>query len=70
MSSKGRRSLEGILMGKGGPEGFFAGTGLLEALEGFFAFAETFFLEALAAFLEEALDAFLPLDFFAMNIPT
>jgi hypothetical protein len=57
-------------MGKGGPEGFLAGTGLLGALEGFLSFAETFFLEALGAFLEEALDAFLALDFFAMNIPT
>jgi hypothetical protein len=51
--------LEGILMGKGGPDGFFAGTGLLVALEGFLAFGETFFLEALGAFFA--------LDFFAMN---
>jgi len=57
-------------MGKGGPEGFFAGMGLLEPFEGFLALGEIFFLEALGAFLEEVLDAFLALDFFAMNGPT
>ena len=57
-------------MGKGGPEGFLAGTGLLEAFEGFLALAEAFFFKALGAFLEEALEAFFALDFFAMNIPT
>jgi hypothetical protein len=57
-------------MGKGGPEGLLGETGLLEALAAFIAFAEAFFLEALGAFLEGALDAFFALDFFAMNIPT
>jgi hypothetical protein len=54
--------LVGILIGKGGPEGFFAGRGLLADFDGFLAFGETFFLEALGAFFA--------LDFFAMNIPT
>jgi len=68
-SSKGRRNFAGVLIGKGGPEGFFGATGLVGAF--FLALeaerAGAFFLEG---FFEEDFGAFLDLDFFAMKFQT
>jgi len=67
-SSKGRRNFAGVLIGKGGPEGFFGATGLVGAflvLEA--GRAGAFFLED---FFEEDFGAFLDLDFFAMKFQT
>jgi hypothetical protein len=68
-SSKGRRNFAGVLIGKGGPEGFFGAMGLVGAF--FLALeagrAGAFFLES---FFEEDFGAFLDLDFFAMKFQT
>jgi hypothetical protein len=69
-SSIGRRKRAGVLMGKGGPEGFFGATTF--AGWAFFLFLDderacTFFLED---FLEEDFEAFFDLDFFAMKFQT
>jgi hypothetical protein len=69
-SSRGRRNFAGVLIGKGGPEGFLGATTLVGAL--FLALEEgrawVFFFETF--FLEEDFVAFLDLDFFAMKFQT
>jgi hypothetical protein len=65
-SSKGRSIFEGVLIGKGGPEGFL-GTTTFVGVD-FFLFEEE---RATAfVFVELFLEPFLDLDFFAMKIQT
>jgi len=67
-SSKGRRNFAGVLIGKGGPEGFFGATGLGGAFLALEADrAGAFFLED---FFEEDFGAFFDLDLFAMKFQT
>jgi hypothetical protein len=67
-SSNGRRKRAGVLIGKGGPEGFFGATTLAA---GFLPFKEEratdFLFAALGALREGAFDFFLALDFLAMK---
>jgi hypothetical protein len=67
-SSSGRRKRAGILIGKGGPEGFFGATTLAT---GFLVLAEgraaAFFFAALGALRERAFAFFFALDFLAMK---
>ena len=69
-SSKGRRNLAGVLIGKGGPEGFLGATVLDEAF--FLALEEArgldFFLKTF--FLGLDFEAFLDFDFLAMKFQT
>jgi hypothetical protein len=65
-SSKGRSSFEGVLIGKGGPEGFLGATTFV-GVE-FFLFEEE--RATTFVFFELFLEPFLDFDFLAMKIKT